>query len=139
MHTDARVHPHDAREPCRIKTRPIRSPSRRSRGTYSETDPPMRQYTFSALSRAARSFAGVLALALSFLAAPLHAGNVAILAADSAANTADAQAKLTATGFFGQVDVINAGTTTPTLAQLQAYSAVLVWSNVNFLSTTALG
>lgn len=51
----------------------------------------------------------------------------------------DPQAKLQATGRFGTVDLFNASTATPTLAQLQAYDAVIVWSNVNFSSASGLG
>lgn len=69
--------------------------------------------------------------------------DVLICAAASSTLTAgqftDPQAKLQATGRFGTVDLFNASTATPTLAQLQAYDAVIVWSNVNFSSSSALG
>lgn len=89
--------------------------------------------------RSARRFLVQAAFVVASIASTAQAGNVAILAADSAANMNDAQAKIAGSGFFGQVDIINVGTTTPTLAQLQAYTSVLVWSNTNFLSPTALG
>jgi hypothetical protein len=69
--------------------------------------------------------------------------NVAIVAAAASSSTAvqftDPRAKLLGTGRFATVDIINASTTTPTLAQLQSYHAVMVWSNVNFQNATALG
>jgi hypothetical protein len=51
----------------------------------------------------------------------------------------DVQNKLIASGLFGSVDVIDAFSTTPTVAQLQAYRAVLVWSDSTFANGTALG
>jgi hypothetical protein len=51
----------------------------------------------------------------------------------------DVQAKLLASGQFTTVDVINASATTPSLVQLSAYDAVIVWSNVNFADSVALG
>lgn len=69
--------------------------------------------------------------------------DVLICAAASTSITAgqftDPQAKLQATGRFGNVDIFNASSGTPTLSQLQAYDAVIVWSNVNFSSASALG
>jgi hypothetical protein len=84
-----------------------------------------------------RASGAVLALSVAALSAP--AGNVAIVAAAGTGNFADPQAKILASGYFGQVDVIDAGATTPTLAQLQAYTAVIVWSNQNFQNSTLLG
>ena len=51
----------------------------------------------------------------------------------------DVQAKLVATGAFGQVDIFDATTGTPTLAQLQSYQAVLAFSDFPFADTNALG
>ncbi|HRI44615.1 MAG TPA: dockerin type I domain-containing protein [Fimbriimonadaceae bacterium] len=68
--------------------------------------------------------------------------SVAICAAANSTigpNFTDPQTKLLNTGLFTAVDIINATSATPTLAQLQAYDAVLVWSNVNFQSNVALG
>lgn len=84
-------------------------------------------------------FLGTFCLAFG-LAASARAGNVAIVASSgSAINNADVQAKIMASGFFGQVDVIDIATTTPTLAQLQAYTAVIMWSFVNIQDSTLLG
>src|SRR4029079_11505951 len=47
--------------------------------------------------------------------------------------------KLIASGLFGSVDVIDAFSTTPTVAQLQAYRAVLAWSDSTCANGTALG
>jgi hypothetical protein len=69
--------------------------------------------------------------------------NVAICAAAQTSSTdcrfTDTQAKLVASGLFASVDILNAGSSTPTLQQLQAYDAVLVWSNVAFQDSTLLG
>jgi hypothetical protein len=45
-----------------------------------------------------------------------------------AASTTDLQTKLTATGAFTQVDFVNIGSTTPTVAQMKAYDAVVVYT-----------
>ena len=68
-------------------------------------------------------------------------GSVAIYAADSAAAINDAQAKLVATGLFPAVVArnITSPAATPTLADLQQFKAVLVWSNQSFTSGAALG
>lgn len=69
--------------------------------------------------------------------------NVAIVA--SAANDVSApwftvpQNALAASGAFASVTVINAGAVTPTPAELSAFDAVLVWSNMAFADPTALG
>jgi hypothetical protein len=90
-------------------------------------------------SPVAASFAAVL-----FAALPAAAQvDVAICAAATTSSTdcrfLDVQAKLLATGQFATVDVINASSTTPSLVQLQAYDAVIVWSNTNFQNPTLLG
>ncbi len=64
---------------------------------------------------------------------------VLLLAADEPGLTSDVQAKLQATGRFSQVDVIDARSATPTLAQLQAYDSILVWSDYLFADRTTLG
>ena len=51
----------------------------------------------------------------------------------------DVQTKLKATAQFSVVDVIEAGTTTPTLAQLQQYDAVLVTSDGPWGDRDAMG
>ena len=51
----------------------------------------------------------------------------------------DVQSTLLATGDFTGVDILDPHSTTPTLAQLQAYHAVLVFSDDTFLDSTALG
>jgi hypothetical protein len=92
-----------------------------------------------ALPRARFSLA---ALAIASSAVASAQIDVAICAAAGSAGACqftDPQAKLVGTGLFNTVDIINAGTSTPTLAQLQAYDAVIVWSNVNFQNATLLG
>jgi hypothetical protein len=50
---------------------------------------------------------------------------------------ADVQTKINNTGLFTQVDAFLGGT--PTLAQLQEYDAVLVYSDASFANPTAMG
>lgn len=65
---------------------------------------------------------------------------VAVLGAPSTTSwNTDVQTKLTATGLFSQVDVINVASSTPTLATMQTYAAVLVFSDSNFSNPTQLG
>jgi hypothetical protein len=67
---------------------------------------------------------------------------VAILGSPNggAAWNADVQSKLLATGDFSAVDVYDISTTTPTLAQLESYSAVLVYSDgAGYADATTLG
>jgi len=69
--------------------------------------------------------------------------DVSLLASASADVTdpwfTDPQSKLLATGRFASVTAIHAGQVTPTLSELQAYDAVLVWSNFGFHDDAALG
>jgi hypothetical protein len=51
----------------------------------------------------------------------------------------DVQAKLQGTGQFNSVTIIDANLVTPTLAQLQTYDAVLVYSDSNYQDAIALG
>lgn len=85
--------------------------------------------------------AGALTASLAAVAGGLP--NVAIVAAAASTSTdprfTDVQAKLMGTGRFSSVAIINASTTTPSLAELQAYDAVITWSNVNYQNATALG
>ena len=46
---------------------------------------------------------------------------------------------LISTSRFSQVDLIDAGSFTPSLAQLQQYDSVFVWSNFTFANSTLLG
>lgn len=46
---------------------------------------------------------------------------------------------LLGTGRFASVDTFNVASATPSLVQLQAYNAVLVWPNVTYADSTALG
>ncbi len=69
--------------------------------------------------------------------------DVAIVAAATTSLTAcqftDVQAKLQASGFFNTVDIVDCVTQTPTLQQLQAYDAIISWSNSSYQSGAALG
>src|SRR5947209_6599998 len=64
---------------------------------------------------------------------------IALVAADNVSWASEVQSKLVATGRFSQVDLIDGNSTTPTLAQLQAYKSVLVWSDGAFNNPTTLG
>jgi VCBS repeat-containing protein len=64
---------------------------------------------------------------------------IATIGANNVTWNADVQSKLMSTGLFSQVDVINGNSTTPTLAQLQQYDAVLVYSDGCFQNSTVLG
>jgi hypothetical protein len=82
-------------------------------------------------------------MVLGGLLAPATAGNVAVVASASGGvtgpNFTDPQMRIMASGYFGQVDIIDAAAVTPTLAQLQMYDAVLVWTNTNLQNSVALG
>ena len=65
--------------------------------------------------------------------------SIELVAAETAADFTDVKTKLLATGLFAAVDVFNAATGTPTLANLQGYASVLVWSNNSFSNPTAMG
>lgn len=83
--------------------------------------------------------------ALVALASPAAAQlpDVAIVAAASGALTdcryTDVQAFLQSSGQFASVDVIDCVTTTPALADLLPYEAVLTWSNTNYFDPVGLG
>ena len=63
--------------------------------------------------------------------------DVAIWAASS--YKADVQSTLTNTGLFTVVDLYDGSAVTPTLAELQAYDAVMVFSDSSFTDPTTLG
>ena len=65
--------------------------------------------------------------------------NVALVAAESPEGTEDVQQKLIATGMFNSVTAIEAQSVTPTVDQLKAFDAVLVWSNNSFADTQMIG
>ncbi|MEM1447529.1 MAG: hypothetical protein AAGI22_00380 [Planctomycetota bacterium] len=79
------------------------------------------------------------------LAASAAAQNpdVAIVAAASGdlANCryTDVQSYLNADGRFGNVDIIDCITQTPTLGDLTPYDAILTWTNVSYIDAVALG
>lgn len=51
----------------------------------------------------------------------------------------DVKAKIAATGTLGMIDIFNTSAATPTLAELKAYDAVLVYSDANYQNRVALG
>ena len=64
---------------------------------------------------------------------------VALLAADDAANIAAAKCRLQKTELFSRVDIVDVRSTTPSLASLGNYNAVLTWSNAAYASPSDLG
>ncbi len=64
---------------------------------------------------------------------------VGIYGANTLDRLEDVQSKLEGTGLFTQVGVHDVRSYTPTLAELQQYSAVLVFSNYTFSDNVALG
>jgi M6 family metalloprotease-like protein len=76
-----------------------------------------------------------------YLLAPVHGGGrVAVLGAETQTGfNEDVRQKLLATAAFEAVDIIQANAVTPTLAGLQPYSAVLVYSDIPFNNAAALG
>lgn len=82
-----------------------------------------------------------LAALSTLLVAPLTAAAAppGVLLVNASGYVSDVQAKLTATGRFGAVDLFDASSATPTLAQLQAYGSVLVFSDGGFSNRIALG
>ena len=65
--------------------------------------------------------------------------SVAIIGADLTAYINDVHTKLTNTGRFNSVTIINGNVLTPTLEELLAFDAVLVWSDYGFSNATLLG
>lgn len=63
----------------------------------------------------------------------------AVALVEASSYTADVQSKLMATGKFSAVDIIDASTITPTVAQLQQYKSVLVFSDSPFADAVTLG
>ncbi|MBI4930395.1 MAG: choice-of-anchor D domain-containing protein [Bacteroidetes bacterium] len=64
---------------------------------------------------------------------------VLLAGADYANYYTDVQTKLMSTGKFSVVDIFDARNGTPTLAQLQAYDAVLTWTDYSYSNSTLLG
>lgn len=87
----------------------------------------------------------LIGTAFVLVAAPLASAQlprVALCAAESSStscNFTDPQTRLMSTGRFAVVDIINVFLATPTLAQLQAYDAVMCWTNSTPVSSSAWG
>ncbi|MGZ5543840.1 MAG: immunoglobulin domain-containing protein, partial [Limisphaerales bacterium] len=66
---------------------------------------------------------------------------VAIYGAESSSWNADVKAKIVGTGLFlnADIDVFDPSTSTPTLATLQQYAAVLTWSDSPYQDPTTFG
>ncbi len=108
--------------------------------------------SLTTLSAKSRLLAPILVLVLGLANPPIaRAGlpDVAIVAAavntsmpDSNTRFTDVRDKLLGTGLFNTVAIFNAtrfGPGTPTLAYLQGFDAVIVWSNDSFADAVALG
>ncbi|RVU49329.1 PEP-CTERM sorting domain-containing protein [Rubrivivax rivuli] len=81
-----------------------------------------------------------IAAVLGLSAVVSHAGVVILGAPGSPAWNLDVKAKIEATGLIsGGVDIINVSTSTPTLATLLAYDAVLVYSDTGYQNANLLG
>ncbi len=65
--------------------------------------------------------------------------NVAVLGSDFTFTLEDIQSKLLATGQFNTVSIINLRVVTPLLSELQAFDAVQVFSDFNYLNSQELG
>jgi hypothetical protein len=65
--------------------------------------------------------------------------SIAILAADDFNSFRDVRDKLLSTGKFNSVTFIDANVVTPTLTELKAFDAVMVWNNTRYLDRTSLG
>ena len=76
---------------------------------------------------------------ISYSNHPLSGPAVALVAADPPGFMEDVRAKLLATGRFSSVTLIEAYGVTPTLAELQAFDAVMVWSDATYLDADQLG
>jgi len=70
---------------------------------------------------------------------PLSGVDVVLVSAEDPSFSADVQANLIATGRFSSVTQIDARIVTPTLAELQAFDAVMVWSDYPYLDADQLG
>lgn len=80
-------------------------------------------------------------LALSLFAAPLCAQDVLIITVDATGcSLVNVKSTLDATGLLGTVDTFDGGLSIPTLATLQNYDAVLIFSDSGgFASPTLMG
>lgn len=87
--------------------------------------------------------ATIAAVGMCGLAGTAAAYDVAIAAAASGnlndPRYTDVQSKLMGTGLFNSVTIVDVINTTPTLATLQQYDALLTWSNVDYFDNVALG
>ena len=84
----------------------------------------------------------LLANAVSYAASAVsHAGGpvVAVVAADTAARTSDVRCKLHNLEMFSQVVAIDALASTPTLATLLNYDAVLTWTGSSYGDAAGMG
>jgi hypothetical protein len=95
---------------------------------------------FSILRRGLTASSVLAALGSLALGSAASGPRVAVLGAEiSTCETTDVWSRLDASGRFLSVTPINVFQTTPTLAELQHYDAVLVWSNFGFADPLALG
>jgi|GEM_PF-4326950 len=84
----------------------------------------------------------LMANALSWVARadqPASSAKVLICGAEGDDSLEDIQRKLEATAQFSSVSIMNVSRQTPTLHELQAFDAVMVFKNFNYEDTTAIG
>ena len=80
-----------------------------------------------------------IGLIAAIAAGSMYADSLALVASDSSFFVTGAQTALLATGKFKNVDIIDAGAGTPTLAALSGYTDVLAWTNLPAFDSVALG
>lgn len=99
----------------------------------------MKNSILAALSQKSLSV-GIVASAVFFGTTSHALASVLIAGSAPPGYLNDVQAKIAGTGLIsGSVDVLNVGSSTPTLAQLQAYDAVLFFSDNVFANPTTFG
>ena len=82
---------------------------------------------------------GILASVMLLAALPAAAVDVAVVAATNGTYRSDVASKLMSTGLFTAVDDFDAYNSTPSVADLQAYDAVMVFSESAFDDAELLG
>ncbi len=99
----------------------------------------MKNLILAALSQKSLSV-GIVASAVFFGTTSHALASVLIAGSADPSYLNDVQAKIAGTGLIsGSVDILDVSSSTPTLAQLQAYDAVLSFSDYGFADTTTFG
>src|SRR5690242_4231138 len=80
-----------------------------------------------------------IGLIVALAAGSMYGDSLVLVAADASGFVTAAQAALVSTHKFSAVDIIDASSSTPTLAALSGYSDVLAWTNLPAFDSVALG